>query len=67
MSRLYLITNITGITGFFKRYDKIIGMKKQKDYMDLCTDYLISVQGEVTATGLSGMLKGEVIPNHTIA
>jgi hypothetical protein len=39
-------------------------MKKQKkDYIDLYTDYLISVQGEATTTGLSDMLGGEVTHN----
>jgi hypothetical protein len=33
------------------------GIKKQKNYIDLYIDYLISVQGEVTATGLSDMLE----------
>jgi hypothetical protein len=44
---------------FFKgyRYSKIDSMKKQKDCIDLYTDYLISVRGEATATGLSDMLE----------
>ncbi len=36
-------------------------MKREKrDYIDLYTDYLISIQGKATATGLSDMLEGEV-------
>jgi hypothetical protein len=36
-------------------------MKREKrDYIDLYTDYLISIQGKATTTGLSEMLEGEV-------
>jgi hypothetical protein len=35
-------------------------MKKQTDYIDLYTDYLISGNGYATATGLSSMLDGKV-------
>jgi hypothetical protein len=42
------------------RYKKI-KMKKQKDYIDLYTDYLISVRGEATATGLSDMSEWAII------
>jgi len=35
-------------------------MRKQTDYIELNTDYLISGNGYVTATGLSSMLDGEV-------
>ncbi len=34
--------------------------REKKDYIDLYTDYLISIQGKATATGLSDMLEGEV-------
>jgi len=35
-------------------------MRKQTDYIELYTDYLISGNGYATATGLSSMLDGEV-------
>ena len=35
-------------------------MRKQTDYIELYTDYLISGNGSATATGLSSMLDGEV-------
>ncbi len=35
-------------------------MKKQRNYIDIYTDYLISIQTKATATGLSDMLEGEI-------
>ena len=35
-------------------------MRKQTDYIELYTDYLISGNGYATATGLSSMIDGEV-------
>ena len=35
-------------------------MRTQKEYIDLYTDYLISIQGQATSTGLSKMVEGEI-------
>ncbi|WP_348653034.1 transposase [uncultured Sulfurimonas sp.] len=56
------IVLLTDLTDFLKKEKNIVKqiMRKQTDYIELYTDYLISGNGYATATGLSSMLDGEV-------
>jgi|AAUQ01.1.fsa_nt_gi hypothetical protein len=56
----------TDLTEFFKKYDKMTDVKKQKDYIDLYTDYLISVRGEVTYDQIMKFLLKELLDSKML-